>query len=122
MELPEFDRVRAKLWEHQGWPEPDKRLTIPTGVIRQLEELERDGFRQVAGAMFEDYEGVSFATAEEFERLAEGFISDRSSRNMITERMRACVVKEYSYGALVDHLLPFIGQRLAESEGGNDGA
>lgn len=85
--------------------------------LQRFRELAAHDFHTCAGAVFDDYPRVSFATRQEFEQQVRHFLADPQERRAITARMREVVVARYTYVALVDRLVEFLAQRLGRSGG-----
>lgn len=86
-------------------------------VIRPVEwdwlrSLEADGYRQIAGAVFADYDRVAFDTREAFCRLADRLLTGPAERAEIAARMRRVVLDRFTYTAMVRDLLEMLRRRL----------
>lgn len=116
-EVPELADAMTELWRLYGVPLPGESFKVPAGAVRQFKELQASGYRRVAASRFGPYGEVAFASPEEFARLADHFLGAPRERAEITASMRQTVIESFTYGALLDELLPFIRQRLREAAG-----
>lgn len=116
-EVPEAGEAWRGLRNHMGAPLTRDRFTLPRHGIDRLAELEINAGRQLAGVAFDCYADVSFGTREEFEALASRYLSNPAERAALAASMRAVVIDTFTYGGLVDRLIPFIRERLAATAG-----
>jgi hypothetical protein len=116
-DVPDLVDAVEELCRLRGQDRKFDRITFPVVGSTSYETMEAMNFRRVAGAVFAEYGNVSFASAEEFARLTDRFLSEHDERRRISGSMRAAVVNAHSYGALVDDLLAFVYRRLDAGSG-----
>ncbi len=114
-EAPDLVAALKEIWRLRGLSFASDVAQARTSETQRFEAMEAGGFRRMAGAVFDEYEQVSFRSAEEFGRLAVTFLADEPSRKHIAASMRRAVVQHYSYKCLLEELLPFMQQRFAQS-------
>lgn len=113
--MPELAAAIEAYWRFRGVPDTCREVRVTREDLDNYLEMEAGGFPKCAGAVFERYDDVAFSTAEEFERLADRYLTAASDRAAVAESMRETVIRKYTYGGLVETLLAFLGQRLAET-------
>lgn len=116
-EMPEVEEAMRELWARYSLRPPQGRYTIPADFLHKFESLEAGEYDQLAGAVFDQYAKVSFASDGAFETLAEHYLGDTDDRAAVASAMRAVVAKRFTYGGLVDRLLSFLGNDLARRQG-----
>jgi hypothetical protein len=119
-EAPELAAALEGAWRVQGVCQSLDRFVWRNKFADRLRVQRADGYARSAGAVFDCYGDVAFATREEFEPLAGRYLDDAESRSAIARRMRAVVSAGYTYAPLVKRLLGWIRERLeaAASETG----
>ncbi|MGE0479629.1 MAG: hypothetical protein AB7Q17_04060 [Phycisphaerae bacterium] len=111
-DCPELaDAIQAR-WNLCGLAKKCERFTLSAERLKFFRALEADGYRGIAGAVFDDYPHVAFDSRATFERAAERFLSDADARRRIATTMRSAVLARFTYGALVDALLAFLTRHL----------
>ncbi|UCC30834.1 MAG: hypothetical protein JSU86_00875 [Phycisphaerales bacterium] len=113
-DMPELGEAIRGFWRLRGLDLKRHSVRVTALEKQRYRDMEAMDFRLAAGAVFPEHRDVAFASADEFERLAERFLTDMAGRKQVAESMRAAVVNQYSYRALVDDVLEFIRKRLEQ--------
>jgi spore maturation protein CgeB len=82
-----------------------------------LEELRgsaQGGYIRSAGTIWgEDYDAVSYGSADELKQKVTDYLKDGHERRRISKSMRAVVLARFSYAATTRRLLSFMAEELA---------
>jgi hypothetical protein len=99
------------IWLRSGFEDASAETYLSQEDIDSFQELEESGYRRLAGAVFAEYPGVSFASSDEFADRAGQFLRDDEGRQAVSASMRQVVLKDYTYDSLVQKLITFIAER-----------
>ncbi|MBU0717540.1 MAG: hypothetical protein KJ749_04765, partial [Planctomycetes bacterium] len=111
--MPELDEAMREFWQEYMLPVPRGNYSVPRDLIDRFEELAAADFNQIAGAVFDQYEDLAFASSSDFGRLAGRYLDNEGERAAVASAMRKVVVRKFTYGGLVDRMLSFIAEDVS---------
>ena len=111
-EAPELAQAMTVLADLCQETRPAEEFRLPWWRLEKYREMEKGGWRWTARAVFEEYDRVAFAAAEEFEKKADAYVADDRARQDIAMSMRAAVLRRFTYDALVRDLITFVRGKI----------
>lgn len=120
-EMPEMAAAIQQEWDLRGLDRTCDRIKLNAVGVGVFEELEATNYSRIAGAVFPNYDDVSFSSRSEMESAIEAYLNDESARWRHAQEMRTIVGNNFTYGKLVDDLLSFVGRNLHQGAVGQAG-
>ncbi|HVP13536.1 MAG TPA: glycosyltransferase [Phycisphaerae bacterium] len=116
-DVPDLAAAMTALADLYHEERPGPIISLPAWKLDHYRSFAAAGYRRVAGEVFDRYHEVAFKSAEDLVALADRYLEDEQQRKAIAASMHDAVVQRFTYAALVNDLLSFIGDRLRRTGG-----